>query len=56
MNEQAEKIVEYIADKLEKMDKQMELQSKTLNKIIEDIQDLQSRSYNLHKRLSKFEK
>ena len=55
MDETSEKIVEYIASKLEKLEKQMELQSRTTSKLIEDNQDLQLRLLNLHRRFEKIE-
>ena len=55
MDETSEKIVEYIADKLEKLEKNMELQSRTVSKIIEDMQELNLKTLNLHRRLEKLE-
>ena len=56
MDESSEKIVEYIADKLDKLEKNMELMSRTTSKLIEDNQDIQLKLLNLHRRLVKIEK
>lgn len=56
MNDESEKIVEFIASKLERLEKQMELMSRTTSKLIEDNKDLQLRLFNLHRRLEKIEK
>ena len=56
MDEASEKIVEYIAGKLEKLEKQMELMSRTTSKLIEDMNELNLKTLNLHRRLEKAEK
>jgi len=56
MDTQSEKIVEYIADKLEKLEKNMELTNRTTSKLIEDNHELQLKLLNLHRRLVKLEK
>lgn len=56
MDETSEKIVEYIADKLEKIEKKMELTSKTISKLIENNNEFQLKLLNLHRRLEKIEK
>jgi len=56
MDETSEKIVEYIASKLEKLEKQMDLMGRTTSKLIEDNHELQLRLLNLHRRLEKVEK
>lgn len=55
MNETNEKIVEYIANKLERTEKQIELSSRTTSKLIEDVHELQLKTLNLHKRIAKLE-
>jgi len=55
MEETSEKIVEYIANKLEKIEQKMELQGRTMSKIIEDMRDINLKTLNLHKRLEKIE-
>ena len=55
MDETSEKIVEYIADKLNKLEKRMELQGRTTSKLIEDMRELNLKTLNLHKRLEKIE-
>ncbi len=56
MDETSEKIVEYLADKLEKMEKKNELIGRTTSKLIEDNKELQLKLLNLHRRLEKIEK
>jgi len=55
MDETSEKIVEYIANKLEKLENKMELQGRTTSKLIEDMRELNLKTLNLHKRLVKIE-
>ncbi len=56
MDKTSEKIVEYIADKLERLEKNMELMGRTTSKLIEDNQDLQIKLSILHRRFEKVEK
>lgn len=55
MDEDVEKIVLFLSDKLERTEKKLDFAGETIAKLIDDIKEIKLKTLNLHKRLSKFE-
>lgn len=53
--ETVEKLIDFLADKLERQDKQLELAGETIAKLIDDVTEVKTKVEILHRRLRKIE-